>query len=49
VIAHLPDTGETGALAVPTQAVPILAWRSGYIQSVHPEGLYEAAKLLFGR
>jgi uncharacterized membrane protein len=24
VIAHLPDTGETGALAVPAQAVPIL-------------------------
>ena len=44
VIAHLPDTGETGALAVPAQAVPILAWRSGYIQSVHPEDLYEAAK-----
>jgi uncharacterized membrane protein len=44
VIAHLPDTGETGALAVPAQAVPILAWRSGYIQWVHPEDLYEAAK-----
>src|SRR5262249_30881444 len=44
VIADLPDTGETGALAVPAQAVPILAWRSGYIQSVHPEDLYEAAK-----
>jgi uncharacterized membrane protein len=44
VIAHLPDTGETGALAVPAHAVPILAWRSGYIQSVHPEDLYEAAK-----
>jgi uncharacterized membrane protein len=44
MIAHLPDTGETGALAVPAQAVPILAWRSGYIQSVHPEDLYEAAK-----
>ena len=29
VIAHLPETGETGALAVPAQAVPILAWRSG--------------------
>ena len=44
VIADLPDTGETGTLAVPAQAVPILAWRSGYIQSVHPEDLYEAAK-----
>ena len=48
VIAQLPDTGETGALTgaltVPTQAVPILAWRSGYVQSVHPEDLYEAAK-----
>jgi uncharacterized membrane protein len=44
VIAQLPDTGETGALAVPAQAVPIPAWRSGYIQSVHPEDLYEAAK-----
>jgi uncharacterized membrane protein len=44
VIADLPDTGETGALAAPAQAMPILAWRSGYIQSVHPEDLYEAAK-----
>ena len=40
VIAQLPDTGETGALAVPAQAVPISTWRSGYIQSVHPEDLY---------
>lgn len=44
VITQLPDTGETEALAVPAQAVPILAWRSGYIQSVHPEDLYEIAK-----
>ena len=29
---------------MPAQAVPILAWRSGYIQAVHPEDLYEAAK-----
>jgi uncharacterized membrane protein len=44
VITQLPDTGETEALAVPAQAVPILAWRAGYIQSVHPEDLYEIAK-----
>ena len=49
MIAHLPDTGETGALAVPAQAVPILAWRSGYIQAVHPEDLYEARQGSRGR
>ena len=29
---------------MPAQAVPIMAWRSGYIQSVHPEDLNEVAK-----